>query len=207
MLKSNWCLSKLQNWRILITVERHERAIYNNDSWVVLVLTMSHNLGRYLPVLLPHHIPTVSYKVEVLKCSEDIFCKVLVTLVHRGSWNSEQKPDEGATIHTTFSPTSLTLTEMQGRYYIHLLNGVTLWHLAVGQKLSHCRCNPKELACTENIKNIQKGNIQYIIILTLAESCMVKLATFSWEDSSSRLNLRICYGQIEKRAPAVNTQQ
>lgn len=44
------------------------------------------------------------------------------------------------------------------------------------------------------------------IILTLAESCMVKSATFSWEDSSSRLNLRICCGQIEKQAPADYTQ-
>ena len=73
---------------------------------MVLVLTMSRNLGHYLPVFLPHHIPTVSCKAEVLKCSEDIFCKVLVTSVQRGSyecfiWNRSQMKEQRFIPHFT----------------------------------------------------------------------------------------------------------
>lgn len=67
----------------------------------------------------------------------------------------------------------------------------------------------QNLECTPRVKKISskdstQGSKQKLeqkpaqIIRTLAESCMVKLATFSWEDSSSRLNLRICYEQIGK---------
>lgn len=61
------------------------------------------------------------------------------------------------------------------------------------------------------IKLINKG-VKWIfkerkIVFTLADNCMVKLATFSWEDSNSRFNLRICYGQNYKTSLVVISPQ
>lgn len=45
-------------------------------------------------------------------------------------------------------------------------------------------------------------------VFTLADSCIVKLATFSWEDSNSRLNLRICCGHnyVKKKNSVISPQ-
>lgn len=101
------------------------------------------------------------------------------------------------------SPTRLTMAEMQGRYQMQLVKVASVSLLAGRSNLltcKKCKCisnwSPSLYVWKPSNTRMRSSLIQ--IIRTLAESCIVKLATFSWEDSSSRFSLRICYEQKDK---------